>query len=216
MKKSVRPKQFPLKSYIHILSSLVYIISSYLSAYLCYEFYHLKVKVAQSCPTLCDPMDSTAHRILQARILEEVAFPYSSGSSRSNPGLPQCRQILYQLSQKGNPRILEWVAYPLSRDLPHWGTEPGSPVLQADSLPTELSENMAKGKEGKDLAMLVGDWHQAISYLCLQAMISHILITSVRNLYKMVILFLCCYHESHAKRLYFRILCTGNQMVRIN
>ena len=28
----------------------------------------------------------------------------------SNPGLPHCRQILYQLSQKGSPRILEWVA----------------------------------------------------------------------------------------------------------
>ena len=33
----------------------------------------------------------------------------------SNPGLPQCRQILYQLSHKGNPRILEWVAYLVSR-----------------------------------------------------------------------------------------------------
>ena len=33
----------------------------------------------------------------------------------SNPGLPNCRQILYQLSHKGNPRILEWVAYPFSR-----------------------------------------------------------------------------------------------------
>ena len=33
----------------------------------------------------------------------------------SNPGLPHCRQILYQLSHKGNPRILEWVAYPFSR-----------------------------------------------------------------------------------------------------
>ena len=32
-----------------------------------------------------------------------------------NPGLPYCRQILYQLSQKGSPRILEWVAYPFSR-----------------------------------------------------------------------------------------------------
>ena len=112
MKKSIRPKQFPLKSYFHILSSLVHIISPYLSAYLCYEFYHLKVKVSQSCPTLCDPMDYTAHRILQARILEEVAFPFSSGSSRSNPGLLQCRQILYQLSHQGSPRILEWVAYP--------------------------------------------------------------------------------------------------------
>ena len=29
-----------------------------------------------------------------------------------NPGLPDCRQILYQLSHKGSPRILEWVAYP--------------------------------------------------------------------------------------------------------
>ena len=33
----------------------------------------------------------------------------------SNPGLPPCRQILYQLSHKGSPRILEWVAYPFSR-----------------------------------------------------------------------------------------------------
>ena len=32
-----------------------------------------------------------------------------------NPGLPNCRQILYQLSHKGSPRILEWVAYPFSR-----------------------------------------------------------------------------------------------------
>ena len=33
----------------------------------------------------------------------------------SNPGLPHCRQILYQLSHKGSLRILEWVAYPFSR-----------------------------------------------------------------------------------------------------
>ena len=32
----------------------------------------------------------------------------------SNPGLPHCRQILYQLSHKGSPRTLEWVAYPFS------------------------------------------------------------------------------------------------------
>ena len=31
-----------------------------------------------------------------------------------NPGLPYCRRILYQLSHKGSPRILEWVAYPFS------------------------------------------------------------------------------------------------------
>ena len=32
----------------------------------------------------------------------------------SNPGLPNCRRILYQLSHQGSPRILEWVAYPFS------------------------------------------------------------------------------------------------------
>ena len=34
-------------------------------------------------------------------------------------------------------RILEWVAMPSSRDLPHPGMEPRSPATQADSLPTE-------------------------------------------------------------------------------
>ena len=32
----------------------------------------------------------------------------------SNPGLLLCRWILFQLSHKGSPRILEWVAYPFS------------------------------------------------------------------------------------------------------
>ena len=32
----------------------------------------------------------------------------------SNPGLPHCRQILYQLSHQGSPRIQEWVVYPFS------------------------------------------------------------------------------------------------------
>ena len=42
----------------------------------------LKVKVTQSCPSLCDPMDYTVHGILQARILEWIAFPFSRGSSQ--------------------------------------------------------------------------------------------------------------------------------------
>ena len=41
-----------------------------------------KVKAAQSRPTLCDPMDYTVHGILQARILEWVAFSFSRGSSQ--------------------------------------------------------------------------------------------------------------------------------------
>ena len=32
----------------------------------------------------------------------------------SNPGLPHCRWILYQVTHKGSPRIPEWVAYPFS------------------------------------------------------------------------------------------------------
>ena len=43
----------------------------------------MKVKVTQSCPTLCNPMNHIVHGILQARILECVAFPFSRGSSQA-------------------------------------------------------------------------------------------------------------------------------------
>ena len=43
---------------------------------------HVKVKVTQSCLTPYNPMDYTVHRILQARMLEWVAFPFSRGSSQ--------------------------------------------------------------------------------------------------------------------------------------
>ena len=74
-------------------------------------------EIAQSYPTLCDPMDYTVHGILQARILEWVAFPFSRESFPTqglNPDLPHGWWILYQLSHKGSPRILEWVIYPFS------------------------------------------------------------------------------------------------------
>ena len=41
-----------------------------------------EVKVTQLCPILCDPIDNTVHEILQARILEWVAIPFSRGSSQ--------------------------------------------------------------------------------------------------------------------------------------
>ena len=56
----------------------------------------------------------------------------------SNPGLPHCRWILYQLSYKGSPRRPEWVAYPLSSRSSQPRSRTGSPALQEDSLPTEL------------------------------------------------------------------------------
>ena len=77
----------------------------------------------------------------------------------SNAGLLHCRQILYQLSHKGSPRILEWadfssgssiqsmefsrpeywsgLPFPSPRDLPNPGIKRRSPALQADSLPAE-------------------------------------------------------------------------------
>ena len=89
---------------------------------------------------LCDPIDCIVHRILQAWILEWVAF--SSPEDLPNPGIKprsqHCRRILYQLSHRGSPRILEWVAFPSPGDLPDPGMEMGSPASQADSLPTKL------------------------------------------------------------------------------
>ena len=41
-----------------------------------------QVKVVQSCLTLYDPMDYTVHGMLQARILEWLAFPFTRGSSQ--------------------------------------------------------------------------------------------------------------------------------------
>ena len=46
-----------------------------------------------------------------SRSLLQGTFPIQG----SNPGLPHCRQILYQLSHQGRPRIPKWVAYPFSR-----------------------------------------------------------------------------------------------------
>ena len=66
------------------------------------------MKVAQSCPTLCDLMNYTVHAILQARILEWGSRSLLQGvfpTQGSNPGVLHCRPILYQLSHKGSPDI---------------------------------------------------------------------------------------------------------------
>ena len=54
-----------------------------------------------------------------------------------NPDLLHCRQILYQLSHKGSPGVLEWVAYPFSSRSfrQNWTVVS---CMQVDSLPTEL------------------------------------------------------------------------------
>ena len=69
-------------------------------------------EVAQSCPTLCNPMDcslpgSSIHRIFQARVLEWVAISFSRGSSW--------------------PRDRTWVSRIVGRCFTIWATR-GSPV----------------------------------------------------------------------------------------
>ena len=76
------------------------------------------MKVAQSCPTQRPHgLHSPWHSPDQNTGVGSLSlFHRISPTQESNPGLPHCRQILYQLSHKGSPRILEWVAYPFSRE----------------------------------------------------------------------------------------------------
>ena len=115
-----------------------------------------KVKVAQLYLSLCDPVDYRAHGILQARMLEWVAFPFSRGSSQpkirvfvtlvcvfsrsvvSDSQLVDCS--LPGSSVVGVSRQEYWsgLPFPSPGDLPHPGIKPRSPALQSDSLMTEL------------------------------------------------------------------------------
>ena len=130
------------KSYFKKWSHFLYI---YMYTWNCH--YYVLCLVARLCLTLGDPIASSPpgssvpgdsrgkntgvgfHALLQG------IFP----TQGSNPGLQHCREILYQLSHKGSPRILEWVAIPSPEGLPDPGIQPGSPALQVDSLPIELS-----------------------------------------------------------------------------
>ena len=70
--------------------------------------------VAQSRPTLCNPVVSSVHGISQPRILEWVAIPFSRGifpTQGSNQGLPHCRRILYCLSHQGSPGLVYLTLY---------------------------------------------------------------------------------------------------------
>ena len=74
------PPQNNENCHLDHFSGLKYIQSVQCSHYL----YNVqKVKVTQLCPALCDLMDYTVRGILQARILEWIAFPFSRRSSQS-------------------------------------------------------------------------------------------------------------------------------------
>ena len=107
------------------------------------------MEVAQSCSTLCNPMDCSppgcfVHRILQ-RTLKWVAICLSRGiflTQGSNPGVQHCRQILYCLSYQGSAsKCLKslslnpiWnTSYPQLK--PHFFTHAFLCLLQPDLLP---------------------------------------------------------------------------------
>ena len=87
--------------------------SSIFKLFSLYIFLHFKI--AQSCPTLCDPMDYRIHGILQARILEHVAFSLSRGSSE--PRSPALKANSLPAEPQGKPKnagvgslsLLQWI-----------------------------------------------------------------------------------------------------------
>ena len=102
----------------------------------------MKVKVSQSCPTLCNRMDYTVYWVLQARILEWVAFSLLQQifpTQESNWGLLHCKQILYQLSYQGSPflclvtNLVEYLvlstSYPPQRVYTHTDTHSVQPWM---------------------------------------------------------------------------------------
>ena len=84
---------------------------------------------------VCSPWNSPGQNtgVGSCSLLQGI-FP----TQGSNPGPPHCRQILYQLSHQGRPRILEWYPIPSPGELPNPEIEPRSPTLQADSFPAEV------------------------------------------------------------------------------
>ena len=116
--------------------------------------YMLWAMLSGSCLTLCSPMDCSppgssvqgdspgkntgvgCHALLQG------IFP----TQGSNPGLLHCRQILYSLSQSRSPWILEWVAYPFSRESSWPRNRTGVSCIAGDSLPAELPAAAAAAK----------------------------------------------------------------------
>ena len=84
----------------------------------------VNVLVAQLCLIFCNPMDCSPQRRLllcpwnspgQNTAVSSLSLLQKIFQTQeSNPGLSHCRRICYQLSHKGSPRILEWLAYPFS------------------------------------------------------------------------------------------------------
>ena len=101
----LKSRDFTLPTKVCIVKTMVFPVVMY-GCEVCESHSHEK-----SCPTLCNPMDcspwNSPGQNTGVGNLSLQIFPFQG----SNPGLPHCRQILYQLSHQGSPRILEWIPY---------------------------------------------------------------------------------------------------------
>ena len=183
-------------------------------------------------------MDYTVHGILWARILEWVAFPFSRGSSQSrdrtqvshiagrffttwatreaqNESLP-----VLSISLRPHELYRPWSSpgqttgvgnfFPFPTDLPNPGIELGSPALQVDSLPTELS-----GKPPETLRVLC--YHSCLLlpfsykviciYLSIECLLSFILSWLFCQHKSKITLFTCMLLNLFSPVLLFAILC---------
>ena len=122
-----------------------------------------KVKVIQSCLTLCDPTDYTVHGILQARILELVAFPLFRGSSQPRDQT-QVSLILGGFFTSWATR--EAQDYPFFKGSSQPRNRTRVSCIAADSLPTDPSEkpDLNKGTLIYSEAEGQGPLNQAIMY----------------------------------------------------
>ena len=97
-----------------------------------FNVWKVKVKVAQSCPTLWDPMDYTVHGILQARVLEWVAFPFSRGSSQPRDGNQAsyiAGKFFTSWATSETQEYWSGLTIPSPEDLSNSGIEPGSSCI---------------------------------------------------------------------------------------
>ena len=95
----------------------------------------VKVKVAQSCPALCDPVD-LVQGIFQVRILGWVAFPFSRGSSqpRIEPRSPTLQADSLPAEPQGKPKNSAVSTLSLLQRIFPIQEWTGSPALQVDSV----------------------------------------------------------------------------------
>ena len=102
------------------------------------SLWKMKVKVAQLCSTLCNPMDYRVHGVLQARILEWVAFLLPRGSSQPRDQTQVSRTAGRFFTSWATRQAQEfWSGWPIHSPvaLPDPRIKLGSPSLQVDSLP---------------------------------------------------------------------------------